>query len=72
MLCLAYSVMDSASSGYWKHQWFMEKRAYEYVYEANDRLDKVYEILTELGYEMSDEEKQMQNGNHPFFQQEEQ
>ena len=32
------------------------------------RLDFLYKILTELGYEMSDEEKALQDGTHELFQ----
>ena len=34
-------------------------------------LDYVYSILTSLGYEMSEEEKQLQDGTHEIFQKEE-
>lgn len=70
-LCIAYSGADNEKSGYWAHEWNSEKRIFEYVYKANDRLDAVYDMLTSLGYEMSDEEKQMQNGNHEAFATEE-
>lgn len=33
----------------------------------NDELDLLYTFLEKLGYEMSDEEKQLQNGTHPLF-----
>lgn len=41
-------------------------------YEQNRALDAIYELLTMMGYEMSDEEKQLQDGTHPLFQKEEQ
>lgn len=31
------------------------------------RNDYIYDMLTKLGYEMSDEEKQLQDGTHPLF-----
>lgn len=71
ILCLAYSSTDKKSLGYWKGNWRSEKQKYVYEYEANDRLDGIYNLLTSLGYEMSDEEKQMQNGNHAAFETEE-
>ncbi len=67
-LCLAYSSADKESSGYWCNEWNSTKQKYEYIYKANDRLDAVYNLLTAIGYEMSDEEKQMQNGNHEVFE----
>ena len=39
-------------------------------YESNKTLDAIYDLLTVLGYEMSDEEKQLQDGTHPLFQKE--
>ena len=71
ILCLAYSSTDKNSLGYWDNNWNSEKQKYEYEYEANDRLDGIYNLLTSLGYEMSDEEEQMQNGNHESFATEE-
>lgn len=71
ILCLAYSSVDDYHLGYWKGRWNGEKQKTVYEYEANDRLDGIYNLLTSLGYEMSDEEKQMQNGNHDVFATEE-
>lgn len=42
------------------------------THEQNRTLDAIYELLTVMGYEMSDEEKQLQDGTHPLFQKEEQ
>lgn len=36
-------------------------------YSANQELDRVYEFLTKLGYEMSDEEISFKNGTHELF-----
>lgn len=33
----------------------------------NEELDELYNLLCSLGYEMSDDEKQMQDGTHPLF-----
>lgn len=70
-LCIAYSSADNYNLGYWKSRWNGEIQKTVYEYEANDRLDGIYDLLTSLGYEMSDEEKQMQNGNHEAFAEEE-
>lgn len=69
--CLAYSSADKESLGYWERNWVSDKQDFDYCYKANDRLDEIYNLLTSFGYEMSDEEKQMQNGNHEFFKNEE-
>ena len=37
------------------------------TYEKNEKLDFLYKTLTELGYEMSDEEKALQDGTHELF-----
>jgi ParB family chromosome partitioning protein len=39
-------------------------------YKPHKPLDVLYDLLTVLGYEMSDEEKQLQDGTHPLFQKE--
>lgn len=36
-------------------------------YEENEELDLIYEALKKLGYEMSDEEKAMQDGTHELL-----
>lgn len=36
-------------------------------HKENESLDQLYGLLERLGYEMSDEEKQLQNGTHPIF-----
>lgn len=66
LLCMAYCSVDHERNGYFRRAW--NCGAYEYVYNANPELDSLYEVLTALGYEMSDEEKQMQSGDHPWFQ----
>lgn len=38
-------------------------------HNENERLDLIYSFLCRLGYEMSDEEKQLQDGTHPLFNQ---
>jgi ParB family chromosome partitioning protein len=67
MFALAYSTADKENRGYWSHDWIPAEQKYVYNYKANDRLDGIYNLLTSLGYEMSDEELQMQNGNHEYF-----
>ena len=36
-------------------------------YRNNERLDKLYEMLVMLGYELSDEEQQWKDGSHPLY-----
>ena len=42
------------------------------AHAKNGELDSLYELLCGMGYEMSDEEKQMQNGTHRVFDTEDQ
>ena len=39
-------------------------------HSENEQLDLIYSFLCRLGYEMSDEEKQLRDGTHPLFQRE--
>ncbi len=59
LLILAYYQEDSEKANY-----------YNYIceYEENKKLDNLYDFLIALGYEMSDEEKAMQNGTHELFE----
>ena len=43
---------------------------YQSKYQPCQELDFIYEVLCAFGYEMSDAEKQLQNGTHEFFRQE--
>lgn len=70
LLACAYAGEDSDENKYWKRQWSSESRTQVISYEANDALDTLYAFLTSIGYEMSDEEKAMQNGTHQLFSQE--
>ncbi|WMM26687.1 ParB/RepB/Spo0J family partition protein [Tissierella sp. MB52-C2] len=40
-------------------------------YKSNEELDYVYEFLKKLGYKMSEEEKQLQDGTHELFKDDE-
>ncbi len=68
LLCLAYCCADYDHNGYFRRSWKCGK--YEYVHDANPKLDSLYATLAALGYEMSDEEKQMQSGDHAWFRME--
>ena len=55
---------DSKSNGYYQSCW----NSYRVAHEENDDLDKIYELLIKLGYKMSEDEKQLQDGTHPLFE----
>lgn len=65
LFCMAYSLSDDEHNGYFRRVW--ANGEYGYQYNANPGLDALYKVLIALGYEMSDEEKQMQSGEHPWF-----
>lgn len=58
LVASVYFSMDGADEDY--YGWRCE-------YTENEILDGVYEFLKSLGYEMSDEEKKLQNGTHELF-----
>ncbi len=59
LLMLAYYQEDSENKNYYD---------YNCAYKENEALDNLYDFLIALGYEMSDEEKAMQNGTHELFE----
>ena len=67
LLSLAYSAADDGSNGYWGWVWQPDCQSGGYGWEENGSLDAIYTLLVALGYEMSDEEKALQNGTHAIF-----
>ncbi len=69
LLATAYASVDYERLSYYQKNWRMENGQYGYHldYEANEALDFLYHRLTDLGYEMSDEEKALQDGTHELF-----
>ena len=59
MLAAAYCIAgDSPKANY--HDWSRN-------YQKNPELDKLYDVLTELGYELSDEEQALRDGTHELY-----
>jgi len=58
---LFVTVMTKIDSAYKKYNDWKDK------YCKDDELDFIYDLLCQLGYEMSDEELAMQNGTHEVF-----
>jgi ParB family chromosome partitioning protein len=58
ILAATYCLLDEKHERY--YDWHCDHR-------DNDDLDQVYEFLEVLGYEMSDEERAMQDGTHEVF-----
>ena len=67
LLFAAYARMDSDRNGYWVRRWDSANGGERHERAANPELDELYEFLTTLGYEMSEEEKQMRDGTHPLI-----
>lgn len=66
LLATAYAYISQENrERYWTWRW--EGDGKEILWEENERLNLLYDVLTKLGYEMSDEELQMQNGTHELF-----
>ena len=62
-IALAYIACDADSpkACTWRQRWDGEK--YIHVYEQNDKLTEYYRFLMDIGYQPSQEEKDMMNGN---------
>ena len=71
LLLMTYWLMDRSSKSYVSHDWDSTEQIYKSHYKDNQSLDQVYYFLEELGYECSDEERQMRRGIHPLFDKEE-
>ena len=61
---LAWALNGGVSEERVKHGYCND---YDGGHRKDDKLDAQYEFLTGLGYEMSDFEKSLRNGTHPFF-----
>ena len=56
-------VGDRKSEGYFCSHW----NSYTMKHRENEHLDRIYALLVKLGYEMSDDEKALQDGTHELF-----
>lgn len=54
---------DGKSNGYFHSYW----NSYTMKHEENEKLDRIYALLVKLGYDMSDDEKALQDGTHELF-----
>lgn len=71
LLACAYAKQDDEKDNcYYSSHWDREKQINSYRYEPNDTLDSLYAFLVSIGYDISDEEKAMQNGAHELFEEE--
>lgn len=70
LLCTAFAATDRPTNGYYKPEWNQSRGVTEIRYKENPGLDRLYELLAALGYEMSDEEIQLRGGTHALFREE--
>lgn len=68
-IVVAYALAgDDNRNGYYNDGWYAsnnDKRAPQH--KENQSLDRIYEFLCELGYEMSETELQLQSGEHELL-----
>lgn len=67
LLAVTYWYMERGQQTYVRRQWNADVQRNENRYTDNQILDNIYYFLEELGYECSDEERQMRRGAHPLF-----
>lgn len=64
LLRMVYTrIGDSKREGYYRGYW----NSYTIKHDENEKLDRIYVLLEKLGYEMSDDEKALQDGTHELF-----
>lgn len=66
LLAIALALLDNQES-YWETKWDPNQQRSHIYYKKNEKLDILYSFLLEMGYQMSDEEREMQNGMHEFL-----
>ena len=59
---------DDENKGYYNTGWYVSNKSKSAPeYRGNQSLDRIYEFLCELGYEMSETELQLQSGEHELL-----
>lgn len=68
-IVIAYALAgDNENEGYYTTGWYVsDKSKSAPEYRGNQSLDRIYEFLCELGYEMSETELQLQNNKHELL-----
>lgn len=69
MLIATYCTRENLQERYYRSNWDIEKREFVISYTENENLSNLYNFLLSLGYEMSDEEKALEDGTHELFKQ---
>lgn len=71
LLLTAFWIVDGVAKAFYRREWSSKQNLYINIYQDNEALVMVYNILEALGYECSDEEMQMRRGTHPLLDKEE-
>ena len=66
LMLMTYWFMERGQC-YYSESWNSETQTYQIKYKANTDLDNLYYFLEELGYQRSDEERDMAYGRHRLF-----
>lgn len=69
LLYLAFFMLDKGSGKTWSEDWNTYLNVYVPVYEKTKKMELMYQLLEKLGYQISEEEKNLLSGNLPQFQQ---
>lgn len=69
LIVVAYALAgDNENEGYYTTGWYVsDKSKSAPEYRGSQSLDRIYEFLCELGYEMSETELQLQSGEHELL-----
>lgn len=65
MLVLCYLQLEDKKLSYVRQEW--KKAVYCTVHKEEPKLDRIYDLLSAIGYQMAEEEQQMHDGTHPLF-----
>lgn len=68
MLALVYASLDGKKESYWRDGWDTVKGERIIKHKENPKLDQCYTLLKALGYGVSVEEYQMQDGTHELLE----
>lgn len=68
-IVVAYALAgDDENGGYYTAGWYASNKSKQAPqHKENQSLDRIYEFLSELGYEMSETELQLQSGEHELL-----
>jgi ParB family chromosome partitioning protein len=66
---MIYAALDQPTT-FVEKKWIyqpIEAKGYYFIHKLKASLDSIYEVLEQLGYQLSDEEEALRSGTHPLF-----